>query len=191
VSPLQTIGGSTSSGYFRCSSAKSVLASSPGWFAGNPADRYKYLAVAEHRLAGCLTFIPDSRFKDRTERLAYSRRSSRGGRQTERLRKSYPPAPEVSGVTDWRWIETDQMSDAEILDPTFPGGRSTPSGKHPNLGQYWTGVSVEEGRSRLAGSFVCDDFLFPRELWRDGARPLESRQALRNIAAFAGKAYME
>ena len=30
----------------------------------------------------------------------------------------------------WRWMETDQISDAEMLDETFPGGRPTPSGKH-------------------------------------------------------------
>jgi DNA invertase Pin-like site-specific DNA recombinase len=30
----------------------------------------------------------------------------------------------------WRWMETDQISDAEILGETFPGGRPTPSGKH-------------------------------------------------------------
>ena len=30
----------------------------------------------------------------------------------------------------WRWMETDQISDAEMLDQTFPGGRPTPSGKH-------------------------------------------------------------
>jgi hypothetical protein len=32
----------------------------------------------------------------------------------------------------WRWMETDQISKAEMLDQTFPGGRPTPSGKHHN-----------------------------------------------------------
>jgi len=33
-------------------------------------------------------------------------------------------------LPNWRWMETDQISDAEMLDQTFPGGRPTPSGKH-------------------------------------------------------------
>jgi hypothetical protein len=27
-------------------------------------------------------------------------------------------------------MQTDQISDAQLLDQTFPGGRTTPSGKH-------------------------------------------------------------
>jgi hypothetical protein len=30
----------------------------------------------------------------------------------------------------WQWIVTDQASDVERLDRTFPGGRPTKSGKH-------------------------------------------------------------
>ena len=30
----------------------------------------------------------------------------------------------------WRWMEIDQISNAEMLGETFPGGRPTPSGKH-------------------------------------------------------------
>ena len=33
-------------------------------------------------------------------------------------------------LPNWRWIETDLISDAQMLDQTFPGGRPTPSGKH-------------------------------------------------------------
>jgi len=42
---------------------------------------------------------------------------------------------QVGGVSsgklpNWRWMEVDQISDLQILDKTFPGGRSAPSGKH-------------------------------------------------------------
>jgi hypothetical protein len=33
-------------------------------------------------------------------------------------------------LPNWRWMETDQISDAQLLDQTFSGGRPTPSGKH-------------------------------------------------------------
>ncbi len=33
-------------------------------------------------------------------------------------------------LPNWRWIEIDQISDAQLLDQTFPGGRPTPTGKH-------------------------------------------------------------
>ena len=33
-------------------------------------------------------------------------------------------------VPNWRWMEEDQMSCIELMDQTFPGGRSTPSGQH-------------------------------------------------------------
>jgi hypothetical protein len=33
-------------------------------------------------------------------------------------------------LPNWRWMEADLISDIEILDQTFPGGRPTPSGKH-------------------------------------------------------------
>jgi hypothetical protein len=33
-------------------------------------------------------------------------------------------------LPNWRWMETDLISDAELLDQTFPGGRPAPSGKH-------------------------------------------------------------
>lgn len=33
-------------------------------------------------------------------------------------------------LPNWRWLEADLISEAELLDQTFPGGRPTPSGKH-------------------------------------------------------------
>jgi len=33
-------------------------------------------------------------------------------------------------LPNWRWAEQDLISDLEMLDRTFPGGRSTKSGKH-------------------------------------------------------------
>ena len=33
-------------------------------------------------------------------------------------------------LPNWRWMEISQISHAELLDQTFPGGRRTPSGKH-------------------------------------------------------------
>ena len=33
-------------------------------------------------------------------------------------------------LPNWRWMETDLISDAQLLDQTFPGGRPSLSGKH-------------------------------------------------------------
>jgi hypothetical protein len=33
-------------------------------------------------------------------------------------------------LPNWRWMEADLISDAQLLDQTFPGGRPTASGKH-------------------------------------------------------------
>jgi len=38
--------------------------------------------------------------------------------------------PSSGPLPNWRWMETDLISDAELLDQTFPGGRPTSSGKH-------------------------------------------------------------
>jgi predicted DNA-binding transcriptional regulator YafY len=38
-----------------------------------------------------------------------------------------------SPLPNWRWMETDAISDVQMLDQTFPGGRPTLSGKH----QQW------------------------------------------------------
>jgi predicted DNA-binding transcriptional regulator YafY len=33
-------------------------------------------------------------------------------------------------LPNWRWLETDLISNVELLEQTFPGGRPAPSGKH-------------------------------------------------------------
>ena len=33
-------------------------------------------------------------------------------------------------LPNWRWMEANHISDAQLLDQTFSGGRPTPSGKH-------------------------------------------------------------
>lgn len=33
-------------------------------------------------------------------------------------------------LPNWRWLDADKISDVRILDRTFSGGRSAPSGKH-------------------------------------------------------------
>ena len=33
-------------------------------------------------------------------------------------------------LPNWRWMEAELISDAELLDQTFPGGRPTQSGQH-------------------------------------------------------------
>jgi hypothetical protein len=44
---------------------------------------------------------------------------------------TYQVAGSSSGpLPNWRCIETNLISDAGLLDQTFPGGRPTASGKH-------------------------------------------------------------
>lgn len=33
-------------------------------------------------------------------------------------------------LPNWRWMEQDQISDIEVLNRTFAGGRPAPTGKH-------------------------------------------------------------
>jgi hypothetical protein len=33
-------------------------------------------------------------------------------------------------LPNWRWMDVDAISDLQLLDRTFAGGRSSPSGKH-------------------------------------------------------------
>ena len=33
-------------------------------------------------------------------------------------------------LPNWRWMEVDLISDVQLLDRTFPGGRPGPAGKH-------------------------------------------------------------
>src|SRR5581483_9285767 len=41
-------------------------------------------------------------------------------------------------LPNWRWMDVDGISDVQILDRTFAGGRPTPTGKH----QKWDRVFV-------------------------------------------------
>jgi hypothetical protein len=44
----------------------------------------------------------------------------------------------------WRWLETDLISSAELLDGTFPGGRTAPSGKHHEWDKLFIRVKPAE-----------------------------------------------
>ena len=37
---------------------------------------------------------------------------------------------QISGPANWRWFQVDQMSNVELLDQTFAGGRPAASGGH-------------------------------------------------------------
>jgi predicted DNA-binding transcriptional regulator YafY len=44
---------------------------------------------------------------------------------------AYQVAGESSGkLPDWRWLQVDQISDIQMLDQAFSGGRTIPSQKH-------------------------------------------------------------
>ena len=47
-------------------------------------------------------------------------------------------------LPNWRWLETDLISDAQLLDQTFPGGRPTPSGKHHKWDQLFLRVKPSD-----------------------------------------------
>jgi hypothetical protein len=47
----------------------------------------------------------------------------------------------------WRWMEIDQISDAEMLDQTFPGGRPSPSGKHQRWDKLFMRVKPAKKKS--------------------------------------------
>jgi hypothetical protein len=53
-----------------------------------------------------------------------------------------------SPLPGWRWMETDLITDAEILAQTFPGGRVTPSGKHHEWEQLFLRVKPASDKSR-------------------------------------------
>lgn len=36
----------------------------------------------------------------------------------------------IHKLPDWRWMETERISEIQVLNRTFPGGRPTPPGKH-------------------------------------------------------------
>lgn len=50
-------------------------------------------------------------------------------------------------LPDWRWMEEDLISDIQILNRTFPGGRPTPSGKHHKWDKLFIRVKpADKGR---------------------------------------------
>lgn len=56
-------------------------------------------------------------------------------------------AYQVSGVSsgklpNWRWMEQEWISDIEILDQSFAGGRRTPTGKHHNWDKLFLRVKA-------------------------------------------------
>jgi len=54
---------------------------------------------------------------------------------------AYQVAGSSSGpLPNWRWMETDLISDVQLLDQRFPGGRPTPSGKHHKWDQLFIRV---------------------------------------------------
>ena len=52
-----------------------------------------------------------------------------------------------SPLPNWRWMDTDLITDAELLDQTFPGGRAIPSGKHHKWDQLFLRVKPASFRS--------------------------------------------
>ena len=46
-------------------------------------------------------------------------------------------------IPNWRWIETELISHIHVLNETFPGGRSAPSGKH----HKWDKLFIRVGPS--------------------------------------------
>ena len=53
-----------------------------------------------------------------------------------------------SKLPNWRWMETDLISDLEILEQTFPGGRSSPSGNHHQWDHLFIRVQPAEIRKK-------------------------------------------
>jgi hypothetical protein len=51
-----------------------------------------------------------------------------------------------SPLPNWRWMETSLISDAQMLDQTFAGGRPTPSGKHHKWDRLF--LRVKPGRQQ-------------------------------------------
>ena len=51
-------------------------------------------------------------------------------------------------LPNWRWMETERISDVQILDQTFPGGRPTPSGKHHKWDKLFIRVRPADQHSK-------------------------------------------
>ena len=50
-------------------------------------------------------------------------------------------------LPNWRWMETDLISNAQMLDRTFPGGRPTPSGKHHKWAKLYLRVKPSDQKA--------------------------------------------
>ena len=50
-------------------------------------------------------------------------------------------------LPNWRWMETNLITDARLLDQTFPGGRGAESGKHHNWDKLFVRVKPAQPRS--------------------------------------------
>lgn len=50
-------------------------------------------------------------------------------------------------LPNWRWMETDLISDLQLLDQTFPGGRPAPSGKHHQWDKLFARVRPADKQS--------------------------------------------
>jgi len=57
---------------------------------------------------------------------------------------TYQIAGSSSRPPNWRWMETDLISDAELLDQTFPGGRPTESGRHHKWDKLFLRVKASD-----------------------------------------------
>ena len=51
-------------------------------------------------------------------------------------------------LPNWRWMETDLISDAQMLDRTFSGGRPTPSDKHHKRDKLYLRVKPPDKNSK-------------------------------------------
>ena len=47
-------------------------------------------------------------------------------------------------LPNWRWIDVDSISDLQILNRTFPGGRPAPSGEHNSWDRLFIRVKPAE-----------------------------------------------
>ncbi|HEY7306681.1 MAG TPA: hypothetical protein VH601_21335 [Bryobacteraceae bacterium] len=53
-------------------------------------------------------------------------------------------------LPNWRWMEEDLISNIQLLNKTFPGGRPTPSGKHHNWDKIFIRVKpANKDRSKV------------------------------------------
>jgi len=70
------------------------------------------------------------------------------GIQNGRLRLlAYQIGGSSSGpLPNWRWMDVDQISDLQVLDRTFEGGRQTPSGKHHKWDRLYSRVRPADGQ---------------------------------------------